>query len=177
MYKHKLAAQYLDEARLYITANDGAPRPSVADVGAFATSAEMMRATVLERELARARTDELILPTDCFTAALAMGATHVKNKASPSIGETHFADLGSDTGWNNHWATVIMRDGQDTVTLENAADVAKGPFDRTTWCFGMYGTRATGQSFEEEYRALSAARSTGIAKRIDDIAGRRKVAV
>jgi hypothetical protein len=41
----------------------------------------------------------------------------------------------------------------------------------------MYGTRAAGQSFEEEYRARSAVRSSGIAKRIDDIAGRRKVAV
>jgi hypothetical protein len=111
---------------------------------------------------------------DCFTAALALGATHVKNKAAPDIGETHFVDLGSDTGWNNHWATVIMRDGGDTITLENAADITKGPVDRTTWWFGMYGRRVAGQSFEDEYRALSAARSSGIATRIDDIAARRK---
>lgn len=174
MIANQVASQYLNEARLHLTFELGAAPPSLANVTAFAATAEVTRLTVLERELDRARKDELILPVDCFTAALALGARHVKNKPAPDIGETHFVDLASDTGWNNHWATVIMRDGADTITLENAAETTKGPVDRTTWWFGMYGTRVAGQSFEDEYRALSAARSSGIATRMSDIAARRK---
>jgi hypothetical protein len=168
-----IAKNYVNEARLYVTTGDGELLPSFADIASFASTASDMRRRVLRVELDRAAQDEIILPTDCFTAALAMGATHTKDKPLPGIGETHYVALGSDTGWNNHWATVIMRDGMDTVTLENAADPSKGPLDRTSWWFGIYGTRKAGQSFEEEYRALSEARSSGIAKRLDEIAAAR----
>ena len=66
-----------------------------------------------------------------------------------------------------------MKDGKDTITLENAAETTKGPMDRSTWWFGMYGTRKPGQSFEDEYTALSDSRSEGLRGRLAERFGRR----
>lgn len=175
MRDNQVAAKYLDEARLHVTYEPGVdPPPSITDISNFVDQIGKTRRAVLTAELDRAKENEFILPTDCFTAALALGATHTKNKPNPAIGETHFVDLPGDTGWQNHWATVILRDGEDTVTMENAAGVEKAPLDRSTWWFGMYGTDKKEQSFEEEYKRLSAERTAGLAGRIKGIANARQ---
>ncbi|WP_223807618.1 eCIS core domain-containing protein [Pseudanabaena sp. UWO311] len=82
--------------------------------------------------------------------------------ANPEIGEAYatvsnewednfqkFEDAGGT--WNQHWAAVVMKDGGDNVTLENAADNPVN-MDRAWW-FQMYGTEKDGQTFHEQSMA------------------------
>jgi hypothetical protein len=59
--------------------------------------------------------------------------------------------------WNFHWAGVVMKDGDNNVTLENYAVALDGPdgyayVDRA-WAFQMYGTKKVGQTFHEGHLA------------------------
>ncbi|GAA1358426.1 hypothetical protein [Streptomyces beijiangensis] len=112
--------------------------------------------------------DELLisLPNDCKAAAAQLlgadptGLSQVRE--SPQVGENHYIKFDSslDTGWNNHFAAVILRDGGDTLTYETAADsnsvVQHG---KSLGYFAMYGAHGTDESFastlkaqNEEYR-------------------------
>lgn len=82
--------------------------------------------------------------------------------ANPLIGEGYgtvahtwdpkFKKITGATGnWNMHWAAVVMKDGGDNITLENAAD---GPIAMdTSWWFQMFGTSKEGQTFHEQMLA------------------------
>jgi hypothetical protein len=59
--------------------------------------------------------------------------------------------------WNFHWAGVVMKDGDNNVTLENYAVALDGPegyayVDRD-WAFQIYGTKKVGQTFHKEHLA------------------------
>lgn len=83
----------------------------------------------------------LVLPTDCNTASRVVSDDNQsKTEENPDVGQTHYVDLGGGAGWVNHWGTVIMRDGDNSITLENAADPEKAPVDSSTWYYRMYGT-------------------------------------
>lgn len=160
-------AQYIDNARLGWALIE---KPTIEDLLKFVGAIKDTARNLEKTELASSEQGKLILPSDCFTAAMVVtaGKTSKTNK-DPGIGENHFVDFkGQGTGWVNHWAGVIMKDGKDTVTLENAADPTKAPIDRTSWYFGMYGTRIKGQSFQEEYWRKHKERSAKFGKPIKD---------
>lgn len=92
--------------------------------------------------------------------------------ADPGIGETFFiahvgitnnqgqiSDIASQRSfapkWPYHFATVVAKSGNDTVTLENYARAAEGSPPSATdprWYFQMYGQNP-GQSFHEAWEA------------------------
>lgn len=81
--------------------------------------------------------------SDRFTAgAVQPGTMYLKQATGPA------------PAWDYHWAGVIMTDGADHVTMENAASkptdgYSKRDLDKS-WFFRMYGTAAD-QSFDAEY--------------------------
>ncbi len=101
--------------------------------------------------------------------------TGMNTGANPEIGGAYtmateydmpgFAEQGART-WNFHWAGVVMKDGENNVTLENYAvsygsdpDPVKNAalqqkaYDEVNraWVFQMYGTKKKGQTFQEEH--------------------------
>jgi hypothetical protein len=98
-----------------------------------------------------------LMPSDCGIMArtisgpgdgsenpiVASGNKYAKNSA-----------VGGHAEWNEHFAAIIMTDGADHITMENAGakksdKFGKAQFDRT-WFFEMYGD-AQGQSFADKY--------------------------
>ena len=74
--------------------------------------------------------------------------------ASPEVGEGYTISSGgaSEPGkrtWNFHWAGVVMKGGDDTVTLENYA-VGDASVQNQEWVYQMYGSaKDKGQTFHE----------------------------
>jgi hypothetical protein len=106
-----------------------------------------------------------LLPSDCRAMA-----SYVAGFDAGSGGEdvTHLPVEAGDVyeytapdqqkgEWPFHYATVIMTDGEDHVTMENAAAKASDKFSKMqydhSWFFEMYGTKK-GQSFEDHYKPL-----------------------
>ncbi len=101
------------------------------------------------REIKRVRASE-----DSDDAAQELG---IDGFARPEIGEAYkITYLQRETGdWNFHWAGVVARDGDDSVTLENYTREFRAPesrFHDARWYFDMYGVED--QSFHEVYRRL-----------------------
>ncbi|HEX7692307.1 MAG TPA: hypothetical protein VF408_07955 [Sediminibacterium sp.] len=69
------------------------------------------------------------------------------------IGNYHFTDYSYDTDddapWENHYATIVLTDVPDTISLEVAAGYAR-QLEKTAWNFKMYGAPGTGTSFKEK---------------------------
>lgn len=67
------------------------------------------------------------------------------------IGNYHFVNYGNDTDddapWENHYATIVLTDVTDTISLESAAGYGR-QLEKTAWNFKMYGTPNTNKSFE-----------------------------
>jgi hypothetical protein len=103
--------------------------------------------------------------------------TGVNLGADPEIGGAYtlvterempgFSTQGAKT-WNFHWAGVVMKDGENNVTLENYAvsygtsadpvenaKLQKQAYDEVnrSWVFQMYGTKQKGQTFHEQHLA------------------------
>jgi hypothetical protein len=101
--------------------------------------------------------------------------TGVNLAADPEIGGAYtlvterdmpgFATQGAKT-WNFHWAGVVMKDGDNNITLENyavsygtsadpveAAKLAQKAYDEVnrSYVFQMYGTKQEGQTFHEQH--------------------------
>lgn len=98
----------------------------------------------------------LTLPNDCQAAAgqllAAQGDTLGRVRERPEVGENYYIafDRKADYGWNNHFAAVIMRDGEDTLTYETAANsFAVTERGKSLGYFAMYGASGTNQSFAE----------------------------
>lgn len=101
------------------------------------------------------------LPNDCAQCVSeivgGMNARERNNK-NPDVGGNYFEQLKSpqhnQTGWNFHWAGVIMKDATDNVTLESAGGMSLTNNDRQTWWFAMYGTQKKEQTFEHQIKQI-----------------------
>ena len=98
----------------------------------------------------------LTLPNDCQAAAAqllaAQGNTLGQVRERPEVGENFYIafDRKADYGWNNHFAAVIMRDDEDTLTYETAANsLAVTERGKSLGYFAMYGASGTDRSFTE----------------------------
>jgi len=116
---------------------------------------------IVQAYLARQQQGRPLLPSDCRALAAhianftAEAGTRVDDDVAPGDIYKYTQEPGdTNAEWEFHYATVIMVDGNDHVTLENAAarvsdKFSKLQFDRT-WYFEMYGPES-GQSFGEKY--------------------------
>ncbi len=106
-----------------------------------------------------------LMPSDCkamssYVAGFVAGigdedVTHLPVEAG-DVYEYNAPD--PDRGeWPFHYATVIMTDGGDHVTMENAAAKVSDKFSKTqydrSWFFEMYGAEK-GQTFDDHYKPL-----------------------
>ncbi|MFF8787728.1 hypothetical protein [Streptomyces sp. NPDC015125] len=107
----------------------------------------------------------ITLPNDCQAAAAQLigrpadGGLSVRRPA-PAVGENHFIDLtgAAPDGWANHFASVILRDGDDTLTYEAAADRTSAlQHGKSLGYFALYGRAGTDQSFDNAIRAQNLA--------------------
>ncbi|MEU9117872.1 hypothetical protein AB0D04_40655 [Streptomyces sp. NPDC048483] len=107
----------------------------------------------------------IALPNDCQGAAAQLigrpedGGLSVRRHA-PAVGENHFVDLtgAAPDGWANHFASVILRDGDDTLTYEAAADRTSAvQHGKSLGYFALYGRAGTDQSFDAVIRAQNLA--------------------
>jgi hypothetical protein len=117
----------------------------------------------LEKQVALA--GRPLMPTDCkamssYVAGFVAGSgdvdvTHLPVEAG-DVYEYNAPDP-QKAEWPFHYATVIMTDGGDHVTMENAAAKASEKFSKTkydrSWFFEMYGA-AKGQTFDDHYKPL-----------------------
>ncbi|MEV5201120.1 hypothetical protein [Streptomyces sp. NPDC053720] len=104
----------------------------------------------------------ITMPNDCQAAAQRLLGTKMgelqQARAEPAVGENHYVNLSDAPGrWNNHFAAVIMRDGDDTLTFEAAADSTSRINDgKSLGYFALYGKHGTSQSFDEDLRRQNA---------------------
>lgn len=117
----------------------------------------------LEKQVALA--GRPLMPSDCkamssYVAGFVAGSgdvdvTHLPVEAG-DVYEYNAPDP-QKAEWPFHYATVIMTDGGDHVTMENAAAKASEKFSKTqydrSWFFEMYGA-AKGQTFDDHYKPL-----------------------
>lgn len=102
-----------------------------------------------------------LMPSDCGLMAQAILGNNVQlYSENPQV----LAGLGYHKGmnlenrenaeWNEHFAAIIMTDGNDHITMENAGAKSSEKFGKAqydkTWFFEMYGT-GEGQSFAAKY--------------------------
>lgn len=83
--------------------------------------------------------------------------------ANPDIGEAYamssgydlpgFAEHEGESTWNFHWGGVVLKDGDDNVTLENYAVIAEGieRYINRDWNFAMYGTTGGDDTFHHDH--------------------------
>ncbi|WP_329540620.1 hypothetical protein [Streptomyces sp. NBC_01358] len=116
------------------------------------------------REPESAMQDLLItMPNDCQAAAQRLLGTVMgelqQARAEPAVGQNHYVNLSGAPGrWNNHFGAVIMRDGDDTLTFEAAADSTSRIGDgKSVGYFALYGKHGTSQSFDEDLRRQNVA--------------------
>jgi hypothetical protein len=104
--------------------------------------------------------DGPLLPSNCSEAALFVSGssdrqTNDENVPEPGSVYEHTAG-GEGSEWAFHYATIIMADGNDHVTMENAGAKESQNFSKKmmdkTWFYKMYG-EAEGQTFADEYAA------------------------
>lgn len=98
------------------------------------------------------------MPNDCQAGAQRLlgiaGGDLQQAGPDPAVGENHYVNLSDTNGrWNNHFAAVIMRDGDDSLTFETAADstspIGEG---KSLGYFALYGRHGTSQSFDADLR-------------------------
>ena len=106
-----------------------------------------------------------LMPSDCkamssyvagFVAGINdMDVTHLPVMAG-DVYEYNAPDV-QKAEWPFHYATIIMTDGEDHVTMENAAAKGSDKFSKMqydhSWFFEMYGT-GKGETFEDHYKPM-----------------------
>ncbi len=109
----------------------------------------------------RAYPNAISLPNDCAQCVSeVIGGSNARERGNlnPDIGGNYHETLTSpkknQTGWNFHWAGVIMKDGGDNITLESAGGMSLTNNDRQTWWFGMFGTKKEEQTFRHQIRQI-----------------------
>ncbi|MFB8090372.1 hypothetical protein [Streptomyces sp. NPDC055992] len=142
--------------------------PLLDPVDYLKTAGRLIGVIVMEyagsREPERVMQDLLItMPNDCQAAAQRLLGTRMgelqQAGAEPAVGQNHYVNLSDAPGrWNNHFGAVIMRDGDDTLTFEAAADstsrIGEG---KSLGYFALYGKQGTSQSFDADLRRQNAA--------------------
>ena len=114
----------------------------------------------MEMEVAAFETKTPYLPTDCgklyrYLSEGHQGSSQVKNPEDVAEGNYYYVsyndDKDDDAPWPYHYALIIMRDGSDSVTLEDAAGQANSE-EQTHWYYMMYGNleEAPEQSFKDK---------------------------
>lgn len=98
------------------------------------------------------------LPTDCqklsqyLRGAKAEKIGSDKKSPKPKVGDYHHIDYSKKDDahgpWDYHYATILFKDGADTVTLEDAAGQGT-PWEKSHWYFMMYGTKGK-QTFKSK---------------------------
>lgn len=111
-------------------------------------------------EQAQEERDGPLLPSNCNEAALFVSGSSNRQTSDDNVPEPgsvyeHTAGAGGGE-WMFHFATIIMADGADHVTMENAGakqseNYSKRMMDKT-WFYKMYGD-AHNQTFANEYGA------------------------
>ncbi|CAN5644055.1 hypothetical protein BH10PSE14_BH10PSE14_00700 [soil metagenome] len=104
--------------------------------------------------------DGPLLPSNCNEAALFVSGSSNRQTSDenvPEPGSVYEHTVGGEgSEWAFHYATIIMSDGNDHVTMENAGAKVSQNFSKKmmdkTWFYKMYGN-ADGQTFAEEYAA------------------------
>ena len=102
-----------------------------------------------------------LMPSDCramanYVAGFDAGSDGLDVTDQPALaGDVYeYTSEHPKTEWPFHYATVIMTDGGDHVTMENAAAKASDKFSKMqydhSWFFEMYGTKK-GQTFDDKY--------------------------
>jgi len=118
------------------------------------------RENLAEYERAQEERDGPLLPSNCNEAALFVSGSSnrvTSDENVPEPGSVYEHTAGRDGGeWMFHFATIIMADGADHVTMENAGakqseNYSKKMMDKT-WFYKMYGD-AQDQTFAAEYGA------------------------
>ncbi|MFI6965767.1 hypothetical protein [Streptomyces sp. NPDC050255] len=105
----------------------------------------------------------ITMPNDCQAAAQRLLGTRMgelqQARAEPAVGQNHYVNLSDAPGrWNNHFGAVIMRDGDDTLTFEAAADsTSRISNGKSLGYFALYGKHGTPQSFDDDLRRQNAA--------------------
>lgn len=104
--------------------------------------------------------DGPLLPSNCLEATrfvTGIGATEPDDADMPGPGSVYqYLPGAEDAEWSFHYAGIVMADGADHVTMENAGakdsqNFSKDLMDKS-WFYQMYGPDV-GQSFAEEYQA------------------------
>ncbi len=110
----------------------------------------------------------IVLFNDC-----AVAASHIARKDlsvlreqsndNPAVGNAYLKEFDKNlsVGWNTHWATVIMKDGKDNITLETAAGEGQARMGKANWYFQMYGTEQS-QDFKTQIEEISARRNIAV---------------
>jgi hypothetical protein len=106
--------------------------------------------------------NSILMPSDCGKAAFViLGKDPSQDLQAIQPGGVHIYTPSVEGGgnrekweWEHHYAAIIMTDGDDHVTMENAGGkasdrVGKLAFDKT-WFFEMYG-REEDQTFNKKY--------------------------
>ncbi|MBW2569931.1 MAG: hypothetical protein JRE47_11350 [Deltaproteobacteria bacterium] len=106
--------------------------------------------------------EAIVLPNDCAEmVSLIVGGEDKRSRNSdlfhsPDIGSNYYEQLPrpihAETGWNFHWAGVVMKDESDNVTLETAGGLSFSGKDKGTWWFDLYGTKKADQTFKKRIR-------------------------
>ncbi|MEO9967287.1 MAG: hypothetical protein ABJF11_15925 [Reichenbachiella sp.] len=101
-----------------------------------------------------------LMPSDCramasYVAGFDAGSQGVETDeiAAGNVYEYTARDAGT-AEWPFHYATIIMTDGADHITMENAAAKESDEFSKMrydhSWFFEIYGA-ALGQTFDDKY--------------------------
>ena len=100
----------------------------------------------------------------------------INRYAAPELGQAYTISTGGaarnkrkpdhsiQTTYNVHWAAVVMKSADDTVTMENSAEHIETPRNKN-WIFQMYGAASDaddkrGQTFHEQNRDTVGAHGT-----------------
>jgi hypothetical protein len=110
------------------------------------------------------RSTKSLMPSDCremasYIAGFDAGTSGVDVTDQPVLaGDVYeYKSDHSKAEWPFHYATVIMTDGEDHITMENAASKVSDKFSKMqydhSWFFEMYGTKK-GQTFDDKYSPM-----------------------
>lgn len=106
-----------------------------------------------------ALSDRPLMPSDCRALSTAIagfdpGSGEETDETAAGVVYEIKEREGGNGEWPYHYATIIMTDGPDHLTMENAAAKVSDGFSKMqydkSWTFKMYGPDA-GQSFNDEF--------------------------
>ncbi|WP_406690086.1 hypothetical protein REH65_29770 [Saccharopolyspora sp. ID03-671] len=168
--KHKDAAMNLAQQKMgmpWIAAHHeemfGTKPPTEKQYQAMFSDMVVGHGATLDAER-RATTDGLrmTMPNDCKQGAMQLTGRDAAELSSvnndPQPGQNYYKNFSDKTGWENHFATVVGKDGNSDLTFETAADFSREQESSKTYgYFEMYERNGPdGQgSFDSEITAAN----------------------